>query len=80
MLDEYLQPTLHDIVFMLTSSESSCTFFANTWTASDRCDNGRCVCTWCTRFARVLYDNGCSDLFVVKPFPIKTPLSNNWSM
>ena len=46
-LDEYLQPTLHDMVCMLTSGESSCTFFENKWTANDRCGNRRCVCTWC---------------------------------
>ena len=44
-LDEYLQPTLHDMVCMLTSGESSCTFFENKWTANDRCGNRRCVCT-----------------------------------
>jgi len=65
---------------MLTSSKSSCIFFKNMWTTSERCGNRRCVCPWCTRPARVLCANGCSDSFVFQPFPIKTSLSNNWSM
>ena len=72
--------TLHDMVWILTGSESSWTFLENIWTASDRWGKGRWVRTWWTKSARVLYANGRNDSLVVQPLPIRTSSSNSWSM
>lgn len=68
------------MVWMLTGSESSCTFLENIWTASERWGKGRWVRTWWTKSARVLYANGRNDSLVVQPLPIRTSSSNSWSM
>ena len=50
--------SLHDMVCMLHGNDSSWTFLLKSCTAMDRCCNGRCWRTWCTRSARVLYARG----------------------